>query len=395
MWRGLALTFSLWALGAVALRATLVPPQVCPSVTAQGALAAAEEAALWIERAQHPDGSYLYEYQGPDDIDLGGYNIVRHAGVTMSLYQFAAETGDARFLTAADRGLAWMTGSMYRRDGWAAFQGPGGGDLQLGASALMLAALDQRRIATGDTQYDGLMREVGRFLLEMQQPDGSFLASWRLGTAAPDPSLRSKYATGEAFWALTLLHRFFPGEGWDRPSRAVADYLSLHRDEVEGFDFPPWADQWAAYGLSEMGTWPLNEDNIAYARRLAERFGFLVRVESQRRPNWWSDLVHGRQARAAGLGTWGEALDSLHHLASVDPRMAPMREKLAERAACAAGLLASRQVTAEEAARYESPEKVRGAWFTKGVTRMDDQQHALSALVRAAPILAALEEKQR
>lgn len=395
MWRGLALTFSLWAIGAVALRATLVPPQVCPSVTAEGALAAAEEAALWIERVQQPDGSYLYEYQGPDDIDLGGYNIVRHAGVTMSLYQFAAETGDLRFLPAADRGLAWMTGSMYRRDGWAAFQGPAGGDLQLGASALMLAALDQRRIATGDTQYDGLMREVGRFLLEMQQPDGSFLASWRLGTAAPDPSLRSKYATGEAFWALTLLHRFFPDERWDRPSRAVADYLSLHRDEVEGFDFPPWADQWAAYGLSEMASWPLSEDNIAYAQRLAERFGFLVRVESQRRPNWWSDLVHGREARAAGMGTWGEALDSLHHLASVDPRMEPMREKLAERAACAAGLLAGRQVTAQEAASYESSGKVRGAWFTKGVTRMDDQQHALSALVRAAPILAALEEKQR
>lgn len=394
MLRGLLLTLSAWAIGAITLRATLIPPQVCPTISAVEARSAASEAALWIERAQRPDGAYLYEYQAPDDIDFGGYNIVRHAGVTMSLYQHAAETGDLRYLSTADQGLAWMTASMFRHDGWAAFQGPAGGDLQLGASALMLAALDQRRIATGDTRHDGLMKEIGRFLLVMQQPDGAFLASWRLATAQPDPGLRSKYATGEAFWALTLLHRFFPGEGWDRPSRAVARYLSLYRDDVEGFDFPPWADQWAAYGLSEMATWPLDEDNIAYARRLAERFGFLVRVESQRRQDWWSDLVHGRQARAAGLGTWGEALDSLHHLASVDPRLASLREKLAERAACAAGLIASRQFTVAEAARFGSPESVRGAWFTKGVTRMDDQQHALSALIRAAPILAAREEQE-
>ncbi|MCE7928542.1 MAG: hypothetical protein DYG91_08630 [Chloroflexi bacterium CFX7] len=395
MWRGLLLTFSFWGIGAVVLRATLIPPQVCPTVTAEAALASADEAALWIERAQRPDGTYLYEYQAPDDIDLGGYNIVRHAGVTMSLYQRAAETGDLRDLPAADRGLAWMTASLYRRDGWAAFQGPAGGDLQLGASALMLAALEQRRIATSDTSHDDLMRELGRFLIVMQQPGGAFLASWRLATAQPDPALRSKYATGEAFWALTLLHRFFPGEGWDRPARAVARYLSLYRDEAEGFDFPPWADQWAAYGLAEMASWPLDEDNVAYARRLAERFGFLVRVESQRRQDWWSNLVHGRQARAAGLGTWGEALDSLHHLASVDPRLAPLREKLAERAACAAGLLAGRQVTEARAADYGSPESVRGAWFTGGITRMDDQQHALSALVRAAPILAATKEERR
>ena len=113
----------------------------------------------------------------------------------------------------------------------------------------------------------------------------------------PFPGERSKYATGEAFWGLTLMHRFFPGEGWDVYARKTADYLSFDRDSYEQQKFPPWADQWAAYGLGEMANWPPSDKNIAYARTLAERFGFLVRVESQRSDNWFSKLLHGRQAR--------------------------------------------------------------------------------------------------
>jgi hypothetical protein len=221
----------------------------------------------------------------------------------------------------------------------------------------------------------------------MQQPDGSFLLRWLPSTGAPDPTERSKYATGEAFWALTLMHRIFPGEGWDAPARVVADYLSLHRDAYEGQKFPPWADQWAAYGLAEMADWPLNDANIRYARSLAERFGFLVRFESRRGGSQLSELLRGPRARAAGMGTWSEALDSLWRLSSRDPRMADMREKLGQRAVCAAGMLHDRQVSAAAARRFTSVRIAEGAWFTNGVTRMDDQQHALSGLLRATAIL--------
>jgi len=394
MWRGLLGMLAVWGVGAIALRATLIPAQVCPPLSSAGAFDGAKEATGWAARAQRADGTFLYEYDANRDIDLGGYNIVRHAGVVMALYMFAAEAGDSSVLPAADRGLDYMTRHMLRRDGWAAFQGFAGQDPQLGASALMVAGLAQRRTATSDPQFDDLMREVGRHIRVMQGTDGSFSATWLLATGGPDPSDRSKYSTGEAFWALTLMHRLFPGEGWDAPARAVADYLSLHRDEVEGFDFPPWADQWAAYGLAEMATWPLNDANIRYARSLAQRFGFLVRVESQRQRNWWSDLVRGPQVRGAGTGTWAEGLDSLYRLASIDPRMADMRDKLGERAACAAGILAERQVSESEASQYGVPGIAQGAWITNGVTRMDDQQHALSALVRAAAILDELRARQ-
>jgi hypothetical protein len=384
--RGLAGMLGVWAVGAVVLRLTVAAPEYCPPISEPEAMAAARASADWIARVQRPDGTYLYEYDRDADAEVPGYNVVRHAGVTMSLYQFAAE-GELSALEPADRGLAWMEVNLSRYDGWAALTNPADGGIELGGNALLLAGLAQRRIATNDPTYDTLMHEVARFILVMQQQDGSFLLAWIPQTGQPDPSRRSKYATGEAFWALTLMHRLFPGEGWDVPSRKVADYLSLYRDTVEEQKFPPWADQWAAYGLSEMATWPLNEANVRYARTLAERFGFLVRTESHRSESWLSKALHGRRARAAGMGTWSEALDSLWLLASIEPRMADMRPKLAERAVCAAGMLADRQVTAAEASRSADAALTEGAWFTEGSTRMDDQQHALSGLIRAAPII--------
>lgn len=386
MLRGLAGTLSLWAMGAVVLRVAVVAPERCPPVTAASAASAVEASADWMARVQRPDGSYLYEYDAQDDAASTAYNIVRHAGVTMSLYQLAA-AGDVSYLPVADRALEFMRANMVRHADWAALRDPYDGSIELGANSLLLAGLAQRRLATTDASYDVLMHEVARFVLVMQQPDGSFLNTWLASTGAPHPYDRSRYSTGEAFWALTLMHRLFPGEGWDRAARLTADYLSLHRDRVEGQKFPPWADQWAAYGLAEMADWPLNDHNIRYARDLSARFGFLARVESQRGTSRFSELFHGRQARAAGLGTWGEALDSLWRLASTDPRMADLRDKLGERAVCVAGMLANRQVTEQEATDYARPGVARGAWFTKGVTRMDDQQHALSALLRAEAII--------
>lgn len=385
-------TVAAAVVGVVLLRATFLMPQFCPAIDAEGALVSARAAAAWIESNQLADGTYVYEYRIDDNADLGGYNVVRHAGVTMSLYQMAA-AGDLSVLPAADRGLGWMNRNLYRNDGWVALQNPADGGVQLGSSALMLASVMQRRFATGDNRYDELARSLARGLLALQLPDGAFLNRWNVAANAPVPGERSKYATGEAFWALTLMHRAFPGEGWDEPAWLTADYLALYRDEVEEQKYPPWADQWAAYGLGEMAGWPLEDHHVAYARRLAERFGLLVRVESQRRDNWYSKLIHGRQARAAGMGTWIEGLTALHALAATDPRMSDLEQKVSERVSCAAGMLASRQYSATAASRFEDPVRVEGAWFTEGITRMDDQQHALSGLLYSAPIIQGVRPK--
>lgn len=386
MRRYLMATFAAWVVGAAILRSTLLAPQLCPTLSAADARAAALVAADWIATNQYPDGSYIYEYSIEDDTDLPGYNVVRHAGVTMSLYQLTA-AGEPSALRPADLGLEWMLRNLYRRDDWAALRDPADGSVRLGASALMLAGLLQRRLATGDPAYDDLSRQLARGMLQLQLPDGAFLNRWDPGVNAPIPGERSRYATGEAFWALTLMHRIFPGEGWDEPARRVARYLAGDRDRVEGLKYPPWADQWAAYGFGEMAAWGITDSEVAYLEDLAGRFGLLVRAESARRDSRWSDFLRGRPARAAGAGTWGEGLGGIRQAALADPRLEHLLPAVDERLACIAGILADRQVSAAEAAEAPSPGRARGAWFTAGVTRMDDQQHALSALLLASQVL--------
>ena len=107
------------ALVLVGGRIVLVGPERCPPPTAAEARAAAAAAAGWLAGNQRDDGTYTYAVDGTGR-DLGDYNIVRHAGVTLSLYQAARATDDDELLAAGDRGLAWMLDRLAERDDWVA-----------------------------------------------------------------------------------------------------------------------------------------------------------------------------------------------------------------------------------------------------------------------------------
>jgi hypothetical protein len=385
--RRLTATVAAWAVGLAVFRVGMVPPERCPAVTLPELRTGALAARDWIERAPRPDGTYVYEYDRRTNEDLGGYNEVRHAGVTMSLFQLAA-AGEPSVLAAADRGLATMTANLLRVDGWAAYAPPGG-SVKLGASALLLAGLAYRRMATADPRYDALMREIGGFFRSLQLPNGSFLAYYDANARQPIPGVTSLYSTGEAFFGFTLLANAFPGEGWDASARLAAHYVATDRDEDEGQRLGPWADQWSAYALDQMKSWPLTDEEVRYARRLAGRFGLFTRGESQKREGGVQHLIRLDPARGAGFGTVVEGVTSLWRLAGAEPRLADLQAPLAERARCAAGITASRQVDASQAQRWADPDRVLGAWFSDDRTRMDDQQHSLSGLIRAEAVLGA------
>jgi hypothetical protein len=374
---------ALWIGSFGALRLSVLAPEDCPDVSSAALEASAVAAGAWIERSQGDDGRFVYEYDRGEDRIAPGYNIVRHAGVTMSLYQLA-RAGHSDAVGPAEAGLAVMLDNLVPAGDGMAFV-ENASSARLGASALMAAALAQRRAATGDASHDSELRALGRFLVGQITTGGQMLNVYDLRAATPVPGQTSRYSTGEAAWALAQIHNLFPGEGWDAHARRVLDYLATARDEVEELDFAPWADQWAAYTLGEMASWGLDEHHVSYARSLAGRFGLLVRAESQK--SGWPVPFLDTRARGAGLGVWVEGLGGLAAAAEHDERLADLRQDLAARVACGAGLLAERQPDRAEAATWDSPSLVEGAWFRYDVTRMDDQQHALSGLLAGAGAL--------
>jgi small neutral amino acid transporter SnatA (MarC family) len=387
VWRA-GLTLALILIAALGL---LAPPESCPSVTASELRHSAQATVDWFARNQETDGAWLYLYDADDNSIPFEYNPVRHAGVTMGLYQ-AAAAGLPGALRSADRGTGWALDRLLERGGWAALASEG--RVATGATALLAAGLVIRRETTGDTRYDELLRRLARFLLAQTEPSGSVLASYDPEREAPVPGEYSKYFTGEAYWALARLHRAFPREGWGEAADRIGAYLATLRDEVEDH-WPPIPDHWAAYGLAETvefperGRMPLTEEEVGYARRQAELFGAQVRWFGQRFGPWGS-LVRGSFVpRGGGYGVMGEALTGLWLTAQEEPRMADLRGPLAERATCNAGLAVGSQSDREDAANALRPGRVEGAWFRDGETRMDDQQHALAALLRTIPIVRA------
>jgi hypothetical protein len=358
---------AVFVVAAAALRVGVVPAEVCPPVDAPTARAAIAEAAAWLERGREPGGRFTYGYDREKRTVSRDYNITRHAGVMMSLYRL----GEPEAVATADHGLPLLLANLVRRDGWAAFAEPGQ-DAGIGASALATAALVHRRLATGDGAHDRLIRELARFLVAQQLRDGRVLGRWGRQTELPVPGDYSKFGTGEALWALALVDRLFPREGWAGPARRLARYVATRRDDVEGYvlTFP---DHWAAYGLAELPS--LGEPEVAYARRLAASFGLMSRVESQSGASGLRRLFRGPPASGAGLGTIGEGLGALWRLSGEESGLGDLEDDLALRTRCTAGRTADRQ-------------SGDGAWYDEdGYTQMDDQQHPLSALQAALPVL--------
>ena len=395
MGRRVAASAGVWILALAVVRVTVLLPERCPPVDDAGIRGGVAEAVEWFERNQGPDGRWLYRYDRAAGEVVPGYNVVRHAGVTMSLYQ-AAGAATAGALDVADAGTEYALAHLVRHDDWAAFE-PSADRVSTGATALLVAGLAERRSATGDVRFDDVMGELARFLVAQAEPNGAVRAAWDRRTAAPVPDEYSPFFTGEAFWALTLMDQHFPEGGWREPARQIGRYLATERDVREGYQ-PDVPDHWAAYGFAVLtsGTerMELDDGEIDYLRRQAGFGGIQTRYESQRVDElpWW--ILRGRRTLGAGLGTVGEQLGSLWQVAGREPALADLRDPIGERTLCVAGMLLDRQVGVGESERWEDPARVRGAWFQFDVTQMDDQQHAMSALLLAAAVLEEDDETE-
>ena len=353
----------LWGVGATVLRVLIVPAEVCPRVEALAVQGAIDEGAAWLVRGQGEDGRFLYGYYSERDQASRAYNTTRHAGVLDALYRVGR-------IRSADAGLGYVRENLLDEDGWTAFA-TRGGSASVGTNGLLVLALLHRREATGEKRFDELTRRMARFLVSQAQPDGSVLKYWRLATGRSIPGVYGPYSTGEVFYALALMHRTFPGEGWGRHAHRIVEYLATRRDEAE--DAPMrQADHWAAYGLATLGPAELTEVEVDYARWLAGFFGYLIRFSAQHGEGSPTPVLQS----GAALGTDGEAAAALWQLAGEEPRLADLREDLGDRVSCLAGTLVERQVPPTNPNPRE-----RGAWFSDGYTQMDDQQHVIAALL--------------
>lgn len=374
---------ALWLIGATVIRVAVVPAEVCPPATPSQVSAAATAAGDWLVRGLNDDGRFIYGYDREADRVNPAYSIVRHGGTTVALYQLAAQVDD-RFFPPAESALGWMMERIVETGEGTAAVTDLRADARLGTTAFAIVALTQRRALTGEARYDDLMRRFGRFVLGQRDGAGGLLAFWDSSDRRPVPDVHGPFATGEALWALAELDQVFPDEGWAEAAIPTMRYLaSGERERREGY-LSRLPDHWAAYALEALDPALLDDELIAYARRLTGYFSLRLRFEAQRTGKGINFLVRWYPGPPAGVGTAGEAMGVLYALAQRDDRLIDLVPEIRERLACMGGFMADRQIDGREALEAPRPELSEGAWFYRDYTQVDGQQHLISALLGAA-----------
>ncbi|MDQ2649212.1 MAG: hypothetical protein M3Z03_06635 [Actinomycetota bacterium] len=373
----------VWVLVLGVTRLFVLSPERCAVPTSRELAASVSAAIGWFDRNQLPAGNVLYAYERATDEAIRAEELVRPQGVLLSLYQ-AARDGYPDALAIADRALPWSLDRLVDTGDGGRAVALRGQRAPTGASALLVAALVERRLATGDTEHDELIASLARFLLGQVEGSGAVRSSWDPATG-PVPAY-SIFFTGETMWALTRAARVEPDGPWAAAAERISRYL-VDRNQAEG-RLPFLGDHWAGYGLDELTAvaGPRSEDELVFARTNASLFDMSIRFESQNTGRGLIRLTRGEPSLGAGVGTLGEGAGGLQRLAEQDDRLADLREPLRHTVGCVAGVLVDRQMTEADVGDGETGHRVVGAWFRDGRTQLDDQQHALSALLAAGRV---------
>lgn len=379
-------------------------PEVCANTSSDERRAAITEGVGWIARTQQADGKFLYRYDAATDRVVPGYVWIRHAGTMMALAQVVTagldENGEAR--RSFDRALDAAQSEIVRveiDDEIRAGLGEGS-YVSTGGTALLLLALTE-----GDVDDPELVQALGRHLDASVAP-GPRGTSIVLESADRDlrfePESVGRFTTGEVAYALARLERIQPGRGWGDAVPSILDYLALYKADREGF-VPDMADHWAAYAMGEMTKWSpeswasivgsrpgeFDDVHVAWAEKQMGMSSVMVRYESQRTNRGLDRWLRGRTSVGSAIGTHGESLGGWYDVALAVDDLGGRRAGLQDRLRCNAGVITARQIDTERADAYPDPDSVRGSWLWFETTQVDDQQHAVSALVAAERILDA------
>ncbi len=383
----------IWLIGLIVLGGTaraIALPQVCSSTTQNARDTAVSQAISWLSVNQNSDGTFLYRYDAEHDADLGGYNWVRHAGTIFALEQARGQGFDAAIASSeAAIEVAFKHVNRTSAEGVEVAGLIDGASISTGGTALFVLALMERRDGTGLTEFDEDIRAMLRFLESSLKArgDGSMIvrADAKLNGEFTSDSV-GLFATSQTLFALARAERVFPSEGWGDHSHQILEYLTTYKANEEGF-VPDMSDHWAAYAMSEMTQWTtpivFTDIDLAWARKQMGVASIMVRYESQISGSGVNHLLRGHAAIGAATGTHGEALAGWTRLALENDGFTGSVSALNERLGCNNSLLIKRQVSPVGSQTYLQPSRVAGAWLSGGVTQVDDQQHAMSALLQA------------
>jgi hypothetical protein len=336
----------------------------------------------------HPDGK---------PVDEDAYNVLRHAGSLYGLGMAATVTDDAGTRQAILRGARYLldhhVAPLTRlADGRAVWSRPGeevrGRPVaKLGGAALGILGLLAAREVDPMLVPVGTLRELGAFLLYMQEADGHFVSKYdEISGYLRD--FESVYYPGEASLALARLYEVDPDPRWLAAAFKAVAYLERKRRGVPVPKLPN--DHWLLIAMGalvdrydELGVAhpPIPKDRmLAHGKDIARSM-----LLEQDETGWYPGMrgAFDRNGRITPASTRVEGLIALHEaLPEDDPFRAPLRRAIDR----GVGFIQAGQLDAPPAAAGGFVAALPGRFSTVDPeatreVRIDYVQHALSAMV--------------
>jgi len=236
--------------------------------------------AKYLERSCDTTGRFAYLV----DTDTGqispSYNIVRHAGTIYALAMLNRLHPDSNAVSAMVRAANFMRanhiGPDSRSHGLAVWSNPIPMPqvAELGAAGLGLVALTGVERAQPNTILLAHLQGLGRFVLFLQKPDGSFYSKYR-GDTGPVLDWHSLYYPGEAALGLVDLYELDHSREWLIAAGRALAYLA--RSRVGPQELPP--DHWALIATAKFlpyydrSACPASRaELLQHATRICDRF---------------------------------------------------------------------------------------------------------------------------
>ena len=207
--------------------------------------------ARYLARLCDEQGQFDYRtHLDPDEYVEPRYNVLRHSGAIYALAQYCRrspepEVHDAMLRAATflrKKCIAPVAGNPNLMAVWSEPElvgSPQPRQAKLGGAGLALVALlSVEEVEPGFTPIDEL-RALGRFLIFMQKPDGSFYSKY-FPDAGRSDIWESTYYPGEAALGLLMLDQLVPAPQWSRSAdKALAAIARRAAPEQ-----PTFPDQW-------------------------------------------------------------------------------------------------------------------------------------------------------
>jgi hypothetical protein len=343
---------------------------------------AAQAGGDYLIRAQKSDGSFHYDYDPlAESASERDYNILRHAGATIALFQLYEATHEARYREAARRAVVYLKSRFrWARQADAFYVLDDGGKTKLGANGLALIALAlQMRLDKKSADRASALR-LANLVLRMQERDGSFASYYDMKGEPEDRA--SLYYPGEALLGLIELYKLTGDKRLIESARRGADYLIDTQQRMPSL--PP--DAWLMQALEALFAIKPDPTYAAHAIHIAE--AMIKEQYTEADTPLYAGSYRPGVPRATPAASRAEGMLAAMRLARLtnDARAA----RLAEALKLSARFQLAQQFDADNSFYLASPERAAGGFresLTSARIRIDYVQHNISALLGIAQIV--------